>query len=161
MIFAIIWAWILGHESGRNRCRQVVRQPRTFQYNHFFNLNADVKSEVQQINTTVAAVNGTTDATEHSRLNSVLLGLENICITNTNCSGGCTNVVESMGDDGSFGPEECQAQGIFAFTADSNSLVEWCGPWFYSDAPLKLTSQPLILVDRESTYGYRVELLFG
>jgi hypothetical protein len=63
------------------------------------------------------------------------------------CSGGCTNVVESMGDDGSFGPEECQAQGIFAFTADSNSLVEWCGPWFYSDAPLKLTSQPLILVD--------------
>lgn len=57
---------------------------RTFQYNHFFNLNADVKSEVQQINTTVAAVNGTTDATEHSRLNSVLLGLENICITNTN-----------------------------------------------------------------------------
>jgi hypothetical protein len=50
---------------------------RTFQYNHFFNLNADVKSEVQQINTTVAAVNGTTDATEHSRLNAVLLGLEN------------------------------------------------------------------------------------
>jgi len=63
------------------------------------------------------------------------------------CNGGCTNVVDSMGDDGSFGPEECSAQGIFAFTADANALIEWCGPWFYSDAPLKLTTQPLILVD--------------
>src|SRR6266513_1205464 len=63
------------------------------------------------------------------------------------CQGGCTNVVESMGDDGSFGPEECSASGIFAFTADANALIEWCGPWFYSDAPLKLTTAPLIVVD--------------
>lgn len=59
----------------------------------------------------------------------------------------CGAVVESMGDDGSFGPEECSATGVFAFTADSNALVEWCGPWFYSDAPLKLSTAPVIVVD--------------
>ncbi len=61
--------------------------------------------------------------------------------------GGGNVPVDSMGDDGTYGPEECSGQGVFAFTADSNSLIEWCGPWFYSDAPLRLTSQPVILVD--------------
>lgn len=55
-------------------------------------------------------------------------------------------VVDSMGDDGSYGPEECQSQGIFFFTADTDSLVEWCGPWMYSDSPLKLTTAPIITV---------------
>ncbi len=53
-------------------------------------------------------------------------------------------VVSSPGDDGSFGPEECQSQGVFFFTADTDALVEWCGAWQYSDAPLKLATAPII-----------------
>jgi hypothetical protein len=59
-------------------------------------------------------------------------------------SGGGGNVAtESMGDDGSYGPEE---QGIFFFTS-SGVLVEWSGMWQYSDAPLHLSQQPLITLD--------------
>jgi hypothetical protein len=52
-------------------------------------------------------------------------------------------VVESMGDDGSFGPNE---QGIFFFTT-SGVMVEWNGLWQYSDAPLHLSQKPLITLD--------------
>ncbi len=53
--------------------------------------------------------------------------------------------VSSPGDDGTYGPEECQGQGVFGFTADSDALIEWCGPWFYSDAPLRLATVPIIV----------------
>lgn len=56
-------------------------------------------------------------------------------------------VVESMGDDGSYGPEECAGQGVFFFTAQSDALVEWCGPWVYSDAPLSVSTAPVIVVN--------------
>lgn len=53
---------------------------------------------------------------------------------------------ESMGDDGSYGPEEGGQNGIFFFTT-SGVLVEWNGLWQYSDAPLNLTTKPLIVID--------------
>jgi hypothetical protein len=56
------------------------------------------------------------------------------------------SVVDSMGDDGSYGPEEGGQNGIFFFTT-SGVLVEWDGLWQYSDAPLNLTSKPLITMD--------------
>lgn len=69
-------------------------------------------------------------------------------LTNTqNCyysgSSGCGAVMDSMGDDGSYGPEE---QGVFFFTT-AGVLVEWDGLFQYSDAPLNLTSKPLITMD--------------
>jgi len=95
LIAAVLWGiaagiWGLGVATagiyGRGtQIRQVNSAAnRTFQYNHFFNLYSDVKSEVQQIGTTNATLGATTDEAEHTRLSSVLLGLENICITNTN-----------------------------------------------------------------------------
>jgi hypothetical protein len=60
------------------------------------------------------------------------------------CSGGGpATTVSSMGDDGSYGAEE---PGIFFFTT-TGVLVEWDGPYQYSDAPLNLTSAPLITMD--------------
>lgn len=52
-------------------------------------------------------------------------------------------VTESMGDDGSYGPSE---GGVFFFTT-SGVLVQWNGIIQYSDAPLDLTSKPLITID--------------
>jgi hypothetical protein len=52
-------------------------------------------------------------------------------------------VTESMGDDGSYGPEECSSLGVFFF--DTNGVMhEWCGQWAYSDAPMNLRQPPLI-----------------
>lgn len=76
-------------------------------------------------------------------------------LTNTNapyafcpsCSGGGPlTTVDSMGDDGSYGPEE---GGIFFFTT-AGVLVEWSGIWQYSDAPLNLTSAPLITISQNA-----------
>jgi hypothetical protein len=54
--------------------------------------------------------------------------------------------VDTMNDDGSYGPEEGGENGVFFFTT-SGVLVEWDGLWKYSDAPLSLTSKPLITMD--------------
>ena len=67
---------------------------------------------------------------------------------NYNSSGGNV-VVDSMGDDGSYGPEEGGQNGIFFFTT-SGVLVEWNGLWQYSDAPLELTSKPLLLMNADA-----------
>lgn len=56
------------------------------------------------------------------------------------------SVVDSMGDDGSYGPEEGGPNGVFFFTP-SGALVEYNGLWNYSDVPLNLTSKPLITMD--------------
>lgn len=71
-------------------------------------------------------------------------------LTNTNLpyvysSSGVTTV-DSMSDDGSYGPSEGGNDGVFFFTT-SGVLVEWNGIWQYSDSPLQLTSKPLITVD--------------
>jgi hypothetical protein len=73
-------------------------------------------------------------------------------LTNTHnivdmCSGHyCPVAVDSMGDDGSFGPEEGGENGIFFFTTNG-VLVEYNGIWLYSDAQLNLNSAPLITMD--------------
>lgn len=54
-----------------------------FQYGHFFDIYADVKAQTQQVSNTKAALVQTTDPAEHTRLNSVLLGLQNLCQQNT------------------------------------------------------------------------------
>lgn len=64
-------------------------------------------------------------------------------ISNCDSSSAACVVTDSMGDDGSYGPEE---HGIFFFTT-SGVLVEWSGMWQYSDAPLHLSQQPLITLD--------------
>lgn len=71
-------------------------------------------------------------------------------LTNTNLpvytgSSGIATV-DSMSDDGSYGPSEGGTNGVFFFTT-SGVLVEWNGIWQYSDSPLQLTSKPLITVD--------------
>ena len=46
-------------------------------------------------------------------------------------------VVDSIGDDGSFGPNEGGTKGVFFFTA-SGTMVETTLDWVYSDQPLKI-----------------------
>lgn len=59
-------------------------------------------------------------------------------------SGDCNNEhFQSMGDDGSFGENE---QGIFFFTT-TGVLVEWSGIWQYSDAPLHLSTPPILTIN--------------
>jgi hypothetical protein len=55
----------------------------------------------------------------------------------TNCgqSDGC--VVDAIGDDGSYGPEEGGQNGVFFFTA-TGTLVETDQPFVVSSAPIKL-----------------------
>lgn len=65
------------------------------------------------------------------------------------CVGYCPVAVDSMGDDGSFGPEEGGDEGIFFFTT-SGVLVEFNGLWLYADAPLNLTSAPLITMPADA-----------
>jgi predicted small secreted protein len=63
---------------------------------------------------------------------------------NTGSDGGGNTVTESMGDDGSYGPEECGATGVFFFDT-AGVMHEWCGQWAYSDAPMNLRTPPLIV----------------
>jgi hypothetical protein len=52
---------------------------------------------------------------------------------------GCS-VLEGPGDDGSYGPNE---DGIFFFTTE-NVMVTWNGKYLLADAPLKVSSAPII-----------------
>lgn len=54
---------------------------------------------------------------------------------------GGTVVRQSPGDDGSYGPNE---PGVFFFTTE-DVLVQWNGKFVYADAPLKVTTAPLIV----------------
>lgn len=53
-------------------------------------------------------------------------------------------VVNSIGDDGSFGPNEGGDRGIFFFTSN-DVLVETTLDWLYSDAPLTIANVPQLL----------------
>jgi hypothetical protein len=61
----------------------------------------------------------------------------------TECHNGCSSPVlrQAPGDDGSYGPNE---PGIFFFTTE-DVLVQWDGQFIYADAPLKISSVPLIV----------------
>jgi len=53
-------------------------------------------------------------------------------------------VVSSIGDDGSFGPNEGGDAGIFFFTSNG-TMVETVLDWLYSDAPLAIANVPQLL----------------
>jgi len=58
----------------------------------------------------------------------------------------CGVAVEAPGDDGSYGPNE---DGIFFFTTEG-VLVQWSGRFLYADAPLKVTSAPILVADQNA-----------
>ena len=53
-------------------------------------------------------------------------------------------VVDSIGDDGSWGPNEGGAAGVFFFTA-TDVFVETTLDWLYSDKPLAIANVPQLL----------------
>lgn len=50
--------------------------------------------------------------------------------------------VEAPDLDGAYGEN---AEGIFFFTADSNSYVEWAGEYLFTDQCLKVSAQPQLV----------------
>lgn len=58
------------------------------------------------------------------------------------CDGCGSFVVDSMGDDGSYGSNEGGDNGIFFFTTEG-TMVETTMPWLYSDAPLPVDAKKL------------------
>lgn len=55
------------------------------------------------------------------------------------CAG---QLVEQPDYDGAYGKND---DGVFFFTADSNAYVEWHGEYLFSDQPLKLNQEPLMV----------------
>lgn len=51
-------------------------------------------------------------------------------------------MVEQPDYDGAYGQN---AAGVFFFTADSNAYVEWAGDYLFSDQPLKLNQEPMMV----------------
>lgn len=51
-------------------------------------------------------------------------------------------VVEAPDLDGAYGEN---AEGIFFFTADTNSYVEWAGEYLFTDQCLKVSAQPQLV----------------
>lgn len=57
------------------------------------------------------------------------------------CHSGCREVTQSMGDDGSYGPNE---EGVFFFTT-GGVMVQTDLDYVYSDAPLNVGDVPQLL----------------
>lgn len=51
-------------------------------------------------------------------------------------------MIEQPDYDGAYGQN---AAGVFFFTADSNAYVEWAGDYLFSDQPLKLNQEPMMV----------------
>lgn len=51
-------------------------------------------------------------------------------------------MIEQPDYDGAYGKN---AEGIFFFTADSNAYVEWAGDYLFSDQPLRLNQEPMMV----------------
>jgi hypothetical protein len=61
---------------------------------------------------------------------------------NVDCDGNTSCTDDAIGDDGSYGPEEGGAQGVFFFTT-TGTLIETTLPWVVSSTPVKIyTSVP-------------------
>jgi hypothetical protein len=56
------------------------------------------------------------------------------------CNAG--RMIEQPDYDGAYGKN---AEGIFFFTADTNAYVEWAGDYLFSDQPLKLNQEPMMV----------------
>lgn len=82
-----------------------------------------------------------------SSLNSYLTGdqkpvADPHCVT-AGSDYSCPSVtIESPDYDGTYGKN---ADGIFFFTADTDTYVEWKGPYLFTDAPLKVAQQPIMV----------------
>lgn len=61
---------------------------------------------------------------------------------NTNSNTTSSIMVEQPDYDGAYGEN---AKGIFFFTADTNAYVEWAGDYLFSDQPLRLNQEPLMV----------------
>ncbi len=55
----------------------------------------------------------------------------------SDAAGGSCSVVDAVGDDGTYGPEEGGPNGVFFFTT-AGVLVETVMPWVYSTQPMKI-----------------------
>lgn len=72
-----------------------------------------------------------------SSTGSQLTSTQGIHNCDSNYGGGCS-VTDTMGDDGTYGPEEGGQNGIFFFTS-GGTLIETADPyWVYSSQPIKL-----------------------
>lgn len=85
-----------------------------------------------------------------SSTGSQLTNVENI-IHDGYPSGGAAVPVSSMGDDGSYGPEECQAQGIVYFDTNNVMHEDCVQNWTWSDAPVHFKTQPIYTIDSTPT----------
>lgn len=78
-------------------------------------------------------------------LNAYLMGNEQQVVdtacrgSSSTCSG---HLMEQPDFDGAYGKN---ADGVFFFTADSNAYVEWAGDYLFSDQPLSLNQEPLMV----------------
>ncbi len=69
-------------------------------------------------------------------------------VVNDYCGSGCQEYVATPApmDDGTWGPSE---DAIFFFTPDG-VMIQWNGPYVLSDAPLNLTTQPVLVYNTGS-----------
>jgi hypothetical protein len=68
--------------------------------------------------------------------------------------GGGNTVTDSIGDDGTYSAEECGTSGIFFFDTHTDAMVTICpgaNANQFSDAPMSITSKPLMVMDATST----------
>lgn len=76
-------------------------------------------------------------------LNAYLMGAEQtVRDPNGTMDGRQSLLMEQPDFDGAYGKN---ADGIFFFTADSNAYVEWAGEYLFSDQPLRLNQEPLMV----------------
>jgi hypothetical protein len=77
-----------------------------------------------------------------SSLNSYLTGKDKVIDDPYGSMEAGGVVVEQPDYDGSYGKN---AEGVFFFTADTNTYVEWAGEYLYSDSCLTLSVRPTLV----------------
>lgn len=93
LILVVCWAlaagiWGLGvatagiYGKGEAHKTQQSGNNRIFQDQHFFQLYGDIKAQTSQLQNAAKQAAAETDPAEKSRLNSVVLGIENLCQQN-------------------------------------------------------------------------------
>lgn len=105
-------------------------------------------------------IKGKVSSTESQLTESQDIVEDSGCVSGVGYDGGyqegaCDNVVDSIGDDGTYGGEEGGPSGVYFYTT-AGALVELGGTvsWFYSDAPMSLTTKPTIVYnDTKPTSG--------
>lgn len=76
-------------------------------------------------------------------LNAYLMGAEQAVRDPVGTMEGRQSLLMEQPDfDGAYGKN---AEGVFFFTADTNAYVEWAGEYLFSDQPLRLNQEPLMV----------------